>query len=118
MPLRSDAVPVRTKLDEVVSSLLLTGALPHVAEGAAAVGLRQLAVDRVEHAGDLATERRQSDDRGERDQGEDQCVLDEGLALFALALILALVSLAAVVALTTLGGKITGVFNSINSKLP
>ena len=43
---------------------------------------------------------------------------EEGQALVEYALILALVSLAAVVALTTLGGKITGVFNSINSKLP
>ena len=43
---------------------------------------------------------------------------EEGQALVEYALILALVSLAAVVALTTLGGKITGVFNSINSQLP
>ncbi len=43
---------------------------------------------------------------------------EEGQALVEYALILALVSLAAVVALTTLGTKITGVFNSINSKLP
>ena len=43
---------------------------------------------------------------------------DEGQALVEYALILALVSLAAVVALTTLGGKISGVFNSINSQLP
>ena len=43
---------------------------------------------------------------------------EEGQALVEYALILALVSLAAVVALTALGGKITGVFNSINSKLP
>ncbi len=43
---------------------------------------------------------------------------DEGQALVEYALILALVSLAAVVALTTLGGKISGVFDSINSKLP
>ncbi len=43
---------------------------------------------------------------------------EEGQALVEYALILALVSLAAVVALTTLGGKINGVFNSINSKLP
>lgn len=43
---------------------------------------------------------------------------EEGQALVEYALILALVSLAAVVALTTLGGKINGVFNSINSQLP
>ena len=43
---------------------------------------------------------------------------EEGQALVEYALILALVSLAAVVALTTLGGKISGVFNSINSQLP
>ena len=42
---------------------------------------------------------------------------EEGQALVEYALILALVSLAAVVALTTLGTKITGIFNSINSKL-
>ena len=43
---------------------------------------------------------------------------EEGQALVEYALILALVSLAAVVALTTLGGKISAVFDSINSKLP
>ena len=42
---------------------------------------------------------------------------DEGQALVEYALILALVSLAAVVALTTLGGKISAIFDSINSKL-
>jgi pilus assembly protein Flp/PilA len=43
---------------------------------------------------------------------------EEGQALVEYALILALVSVAAIGALKILGGKVTGVFDSINSALP